>query len=170
MLIMALLLLLILPLIFNCASPNGNPLQENTVAWRIPGTEEPVGLPSMGSHRVGHDRRDLAAAAAPYYLCTYLFKTIWQGSDWVWNVLYSRARQIRVKQIFSFSWSEVAQLCPALCDPMNCSLPGSFVREIFQARVLEWVAISFSRGCSQPRDWTWVSRIAGRCFTIWATR
>ena len=34
---------------------NGNPLQENTVAWRIPGTEEPVGLPSMGSHRVGHD-------------------------------------------------------------------------------------------------------------------
>ena len=53
---------------------------------------------------------------------------------------------------------------------MDCSLPGSPVHRIFQARVLEWVAISFSRGCSQPRDWTRVSRTAGRRFTIWATR
>ena len=42
--------------------------------------------------------------------------------------------------------------CPTLCDPMECSLPGSSVHGIFQARVLEWVAISFSRGSSQPRD------------------
>ena len=55
-------------------------------------------------------------------------------------------------------------------DHMDCSLPGFLVCGIFQARVLEWVAISFSRGSSQPRDWTWVSRIAGRHFTIWATR
>ena len=47
---------------------------------------------------------------------------------------------------------------------------NSSVHVIFQARVLEWVAISFSRGSSQPRDQTWVSRIVGRCFTIWATR
>ena len=53
---------------------------------------------------------------------------------------------------------------------MNCSLPGSFIHGIFQARVLEWVAIFFSKGSSQPRDRTWVSQIAGRCFTIWATR
>ena len=46
--------------------------------------------------------------------------------------------------------SEVAQLCPTLCDSMDCNLPGSSVREILQARVLEWVAISFSRGSSQP--------------------
>ena len=46
-----------------------------------------------------------------------------------------------------------------LCDPTDCSLPGSFVHGIFQARVLEWVAISFSRGSSQPRDRTWVSHI-----------
>ena len=65
--------------------------------------------------------------------------------------------------------SEVAQSCPILCDPMDCSLPGSSVHGIFQARVLEWVAISFSRGSSWPRDWTWVSCIAGRRFTIWAT-
>ena len=62
--------------------------------------------------------------------------------------------------------SEVAQLCPTLCDPMDCSLQGSSVHGIFQARVLEWVAISFSRGSSRPRDRTWVSRIAGRRFTI----
>ena len=62
-------------------------------------------------------------------------------------------------------WSEVAQSCPTLCDPMDCSLPGFSVHGIFQARVLEWVAISFSRGSSRPRDRTWVSCIAGRHFT-----
>ena len=50
------------------------------------------------------------------------------------------------------SESEVAQLCPTLCDPMDCSLPGSSVHGILQARILEWVAISFSRGSSQPRE------------------
>ena len=64
----------------------------------------------------------------------------------------------------------VAQLCPTLCDTMDCSPPGSCVREIFQARILEWVAISFSRGSSPPRDRTWVSCTAGRFFTNWATR
>ena len=61
--------------------------------------------------------------------------------------------------------SEVAQLCPSLCDPMDCHPPGSSVHEIFQARILEWVAISFSRGSSQPRDRTWVSCTAGKFFT-----
>ena len=51
-----------------------------------------------------------------------------------------------------------------LFNPMDCSPPGSSVHGIFQARVLEWVAISFSRGSSQPRDRTWVSCIVGRCF------
>ena len=65
----------------------------------------------------------------------------------------------------------VAQSCPTLCDPMDCSPPpGSSVHGILQARILGWVAIPFSRGSSQPRDWTWVSCIAGRFFTIWATR
>ena len=54
-----------------------------------------------------------------------------------------------------------------LCDPMDCSLPGSSVHGIFQAIELEWVGISFSRGSSQPRDRTRVSHIVGRCFTIW---
>ena len=62
------------------------------------------------------------------------------------------------------------QSCPTLCNPMDCSLPESSVYGIFQARVLEWVTISFSRGSSRPRDWTWVSRIVGRGFTVWATK
>ena len=65
---------------------------------------------------------------------------------------------------------EVAQSCPTLCDPVDCSPPGSSVHEILQARILEWVAISFSRGSSRPRDRTQVSRIAGRRFNLWATR
>ena len=65
--------------------------------------------------------------------------------------------------------TEVAQSCWTLCDPMDCSPPSSSVHGIFQARVLEWVAISFSRGSSQPRDQIWVSCIASRHFTIWAT-
>ena len=67
-------------------------------------------------------------------------------------------------------WSEVAQSCPTLSDPMDCTLPGSSVHGIFQARVLKWAAISFSRGTSRPRDQTQVSCIVGRRFTVWATR
>ena len=63
----------------------------------------------------------------------------------------------------------VTQSCPTLCDPMDCNPPGSSVYEILQARILEWVAIPFSRGSSQPRDWTQVSCTAGRFFTNWAT-
>ena len=74
--------------------------------------------------------------------------------------------------------SEVAHSSLTLCHPMDCSLSGSSVHGIFQARVLEWIAISFSRrssrpssrGSSQPRNRTRVSRVAGRRFTIWATR
>ena len=51
----------------------------------------------------------------------------------------------------------VAKLCPPLCYPMDCSLSGSSVHGIFQARILEWVALSFSRGSSRPRDWICVS-------------
>ena len=65
---------------------------------------------------------------------------------------------------------KVAQLCPTLCDSMDCSLPGSSVHGISQARILERVAIHFSRGFFQPRDWTQVSCIAGKFFTIWTTR
>ena len=75
---------------------------------------------------------------------------------WTWNTLQVERERER----------EVAQLCPTLRDPMDCSLPGSSVCGIFQARVLQWGAISFSKGSSQPRDRTWVSHIVDRRFTI----
>ena len=62
------------------------------------------------------------------------------------------------------------QWCLILCDPTDCSPPSSSVHGILQARILKWVAILFSKGSSWPRDWTWILRIAGRFFTIWATR
>ena len=63
----------------------------------------------------------------------------------------------------------VAQLCPTFCDPMDCHPPGSSVHGSSQARILEWIAIPFFGGSSQPRDQTQVSCVAGRFF-IWATR
>ena len=60
---------------------------------------------------------------------------------------------------------KVAQLCPTLCNPMDYIVHG-----ILQARILEWVASPLSRGSSQARDQTQVSRIAGGLFTSWATR
>ena len=73
-------------------------------------------------------------------------------------------------EVTRWKWKWSRSVCPTLCDPVDCSPPGSSVHGIFQARVLEWIAISFSRGSSWPRDWTQVSCTAGRYFSIWATR
>ena len=62
------------------------------------------------------------------------------------------------------------QLCPTVCDPMDCSRPGSSVHGILQARILEWVAIPFSTESFWSRNRTEVSCIAGRFFIVWATR
>ena len=62
------------------------------------------------------------------------------------------------------------QSCLTLCNPTDCSLPGFSVHGILQAKTLEWVAISFFRGSSQPRNQTWVSCIADGFFTVWPTR
>ena len=99
----------------------------------------------------------------PAYL-TYMQSTSWETLGWRKHKLEWRLLEVK--------WSEVkwSQSCPTLCDPMDCSLPGSSVHGILQARILEWVAISFSRGSSCPRDRTQVSCIAGRRFTIWGTR
>ena len=95
---------------------------------------------------------------------------IWLSLSWVWfqgEIKFSLSHPI----VFSKTWeSEITQSCPTLCNPMDCSLPRFSVHGIFQARIPEWVAISFSRGSSQPRDRTQVSCIVGRSFTVWATR
>ena len=66
--------------------------------------------------------------------------------------------------------SVCAQSYVTLCNPMDCSPQGSSVFGIFQARILDWVVTSFSRGSSPPRDWTLVTSITGRFFTTWITR
>ena len=79
---------------------------------------------------------------------------------------HMHTQSIHIHMKVKESESEVAQSRPTLCDPVDCSLSGSSVHGIFQARVLDWVAISFSTGSSLPRDRTQVFRIAGRHFTI----
>ena len=68
--------------------------------------------------------------------------------------------------IYDVLCMNLLQLCLTLCNPLDCSPPGSSVHGILQARILEWVAIPFSRGSSWPRDQTQVSCIAGRFFTV----
>ena len=77
-----------------------------------------------------------------------------------------------VQERFWWRWGRQGNRseCQTFCDPMACSLPGSSIHRIFQARVLDRVTISFSRGSSWPKDWTQILCIAGRRFTIWATR
>ena len=109
--------------------------------------------------------------------CVILGKSL-NLSEPLWPILHWSNTLLTCRHLFinTHSWfalvmeSEVTQSCPTLCDPMDYSLPGSSVHGIFQARVLERVAISFSRGSSQLRDRTLVSRIAGRHFNLWATR
>ena len=80
--------------------------------------------------------------------------------NYIWKNKYSSAwKNFKVL----VTWS-----CPTLCNLMNSSPPGSSVHGILQARTLEWAAIPFSSGSSWLRDWTRVSCIAGRFFTIWA--
>ena len=76
-------------------------------------------------------------------------------------------RTERIPKLLSHQVKSLSRV--RLCNPMDCSPPRSSIHGIFQARVLEWVAISFSRGSSWPRDWTRVSCTVGRCFTVWAT-
>ena len=96
----------------------------------------------------------------------------WTELNWVLQKKSSAISGFRSywRKLTTESESEVAQSCPTLCDPMDCSPPGSTAHGILQARILEWVAISFSRGSSRPRDQTQVSHIAGRRFNLWAIR
>ena len=78
------------------------------------------------------------------------------------QMFYRLSHQGNNKKNIQKSESEVTQLCLSLCDPMDCHLPGSSVYGIFQARILEWVAIPFSRASSRPRGRTLVFRIVRR--------
>ena len=100
---------------------------------------------------------------------------VWHGPVWTSTGQY---RNIFVNSAPVTWWERTVsqkqmgrkEVVKLLRDPVDCSLPGSSIHGILQARILEWVAISFSRGSSPPRDRTQVSCIAGRRFTLWATR
>ena len=80
--------------------------------------------------------------------------------------------KMRIEHCMCCVCAKSLQSCPTLCDPVDCSLPDSSVHRILQAKILEWVAISFSRGSSKPRDQTHISMfpaLAGRFFTTSAT-
>ena len=108
----------------------------------FPGMEEPGGLPSMGLYRIRRDWSNLAIAAAAT----------------------TASNQVS----FSLCWCLVTKSCLTLCDPMGCR-PGSSVHGISQARIMEWVAISFSRGTSQPWEQIYVSCIGRQILYHWAT-
>ena len=109
-------------------------------------TGKPGVLQSMGSQRVGHD---------------WMTELNWAHTILQFNIF---------KYPFPYlSICVVAKLCLPLCDPLNCSLPGSPVHAIIQARILEWVAISSSRGSSWSKDWTYISCIGMQVLHQWAT-
>ena len=98
-------------------------------------------------------------------------------SDWIMSMLDSPIFFLLLEWIereykTQLKWNEikVTHPCPTVCNPMDYSLPGSYLHRILQARILEWVASPFSRVSSWPRNRTGVSCIAGKFFTSWATR
>ena len=90
------------------------------------------------------------------------------------EALHSLITLLRETQIFwpKLSGLDLWHICSVvliLCNTLDCSLPGSFVHGIFQARIRKWVAMPSSRGSSWPKDWTQFSCIASRFFTVRAT-
>ena len=112
-------------------------------------------------------------------------KWVRQRKTHAWYPFYVESKKVIISLflLFLMVWQEVLQsstmwrwwwFSPSVvsdsCDSVDCSLPGSSVHGILQARILEWIAISFPRGSSWPRDRTWLSCTAGKRFTIWAIR
>ena len=128
----------------------GMATHSSILALRIPWTEEPGGLKSIGLQIVGHNWSNL--------VCSHSLEL---GNDCSKDS-YSSPMQKK--------WNESHSVVSDSCDPTDCSTRGFSVHGILQARTLEWVAISFSRGSSRSRNQTWVSCITGRFFSDWALR
>ena len=95
----------------------------------------------------------------------------WSFLSWSFVVQRVRNTYNKISLIwYVYMHPQSLQSCPTLCNTMDCSLPGSYVHWTLQVRMLEWVVMPSSRTSSQPRDQTQVSHIAGRLFTVWATK
>ena len=125
------------------------------LTWEIPWTEEPGRLQSMGSQGVRHNIATKQQLIFKYCLITYRFK----------HENFRTLKKLCYNSGHGGGGGLVTQSCLILCDPMDCKPPGSYLHGTFQARTLKWVAISFSRGSSQPRNQTHISCIAGRFLT-----
>ena len=173
----------------------GMRIHSNILAWKIPWTEKPGGLQSIGSQRVGHNWSDYADTHI--HLCFQLYGHpvnfhVSVAMEFIQQkliVLHINKYTVCLEKVPAYqilTWSlslwyekwnwfflinysmfsvKISQSRPTLCNPM-----GWMVHGVLQARILEWVAFPYSRGSSQPRDQTQVSHIAGRFFTSWATR
>ena len=136
------------------------------LAWKIPQRKEPDRLQSMGSQRVRHD-----------WVTSLHFHHLWVT---VHLRDLNLANERATRNTFLLCWTTETWwliLCVAWCCVVKLlsrvwffASPGSSVHGILQARILEWVAVPFSRGSSQPRDWTQGSCTAGKFFTNWATK
>ena len=156
----------------------------SSLAWKIPWTEAPGSpwgfkewdmteqLTLSLSREHAWDQLLLFQVCKWFHLNTVIqwftkwetgIQTIKVENSGEWAINWTNELYICVCVLFTKS-------CLTLCDPMNCSPPGSSVHGISKARILEWVAIPFSRGSFWHRDWTQVSCIAGRFFTNWANR
>ena len=102
------------------------------------------------------------------YIYIYIYISWLVSNLLVWQRISLKKSKKELKSIYVVVL--VTQSCPTLCDPMDYSTSGSSVHGILQARILQWVAIPFSRGSSQHGEQTCVSCVAGRFFTIWTDR
>ena len=94
----------------------------------------------------------------------FLKLVAWEKCSQIKHIIFTLIRQC------ACVCAQSLQMCPTLCDSMKCSPPGSSVHGIPQAGILEWVAMSSSRGSSPPRNQTWVSCIGRQVLYSWATR
>ena len=146
----------------------------SVLAWRIPGTGEPGGLPSMGLHRVRHDCSDLAACSwRRPYRWHHPYGRKWRGTKEPLDESERGERKadlkLNIQKLRSWHLVPAAaavakslQSCPTLCNPIDGSPPGSPIPGILQARTLEWVAISFSSA------WKWKVKVKLlSCVQLW---
>ena len=135
-------------------------LQNHCRWWLQPWNEKTLApwKESYDQPRQHIKKRDITLLTKVHLVKAVVFPVVMYGCE-TWTT--KKAERKCKCQSLSHVW---------LCDHMDCSPPGSSVHRILQARILEWVAIPFSRRSSQPRDRTQVSCIVGKFFTIWATR
>ena len=134
---------------------------------RVDSLEKTLILGGIGGRRKGDDRGwDGWMASLTRWTWVWVDSRSWWWTGRPGVLWFMRSQRVRHDWVTELNWASVV----SLWYPMGCGPPGPSVHEIFQARILERVAISLSKESSLPRDWTQVSHIAGRLFNVRATR